>query len=98
MNKELELYKLIMTTDLDDKDFSYVSEMGWVKDMFLVWIPYGLLGDFMQNMKSIFGYGLFDDGAFDANMQSDGVCIDLAEVLDGYLDIETVFPRDKYKH
>ena len=52
----------------------------------------------MENMVSIFGYGLFDDGAFDANMQSDGVCIDLAEVLGGYLDIESVFPKDKFKH
>ena len=98
MNEELELYKLIMTPDLDNEDFSYVSEMGWVKDMFLIWIPYGLLEDFMENMVSIFGYGLFDDGAFDANMQSDGVCIDLAEVLGGYLDIESVFPKDKFKH
>lgn len=98
MNNELELYKLIMTPDLDNEDFSYVSEMGWEKDMFLIWIPYGLLEDFMQNMTSIFGYGLFDDGAFDANMQSDGVCIDLAEVLGEYLDIEAVFPKDKFKH
>lgn len=98
MNKELELYKLIMTPDLDDEDFSYVSEMRWENDMFLVWIPYGLLEGFMENMINIFGYGLFDDGAFDANMQSDGVCIDLAEVLGGFLDIETVFPKDKFKH
>lgn len=42
--------------------------------------------------------GMFDDGAFVANMQSDGVCIDLAEVLGGYLDIEAVFPKDKFKH
>ena len=98
MNEGLELYKLIMTPDPEDKDFSYVSEMGWVKDMFLVWIDYIHLSDFMERLKEIFGYGLFDDGGFDCNMQSDGVCIDLCEALGYALDIETVFPKDKYQH
>lgn len=52
----------------------------------------------MDKMREIFGYGIFDAGNFNANIQSDTVCIDLADVLDAYVDIEEVFPKDKYKH
>lgn len=98
MNYELELYKLIMTPDLEDLDLSYIDEMGWVDDMFLVWVSYIWLSDFIEGLKGIFGYGLFDDGGFNANMQSDGVCIDLCEALGSYISIENVFSKDKYRH
>jgi hypothetical protein len=95
---ELELYKLIMTPDHSDTSFSYVSEMGWSGDMFLVWVDYWSFKEFMERLANIFGNGLFDDGGFSANMQSDGVCIDLVEALGSYIDIEDVFPKDKFKH
>ena len=55
----------------------------------------------MTDLKRIFGNYIFDDGGFDANMQQDGVCIDLCEALGNYLgidDIEEVFPKEKYQH
>lgn len=93
INYELELYKMI--TD----DENCIDELGWINDkQFCVWISYFRLDDFMDRAKSIFGYGMFDDGGFNANMQSDGVCIDLYEMLGDYLDIENVFPKEKYQH
>lgn len=95
-NYELELYKLI--TEEEDK-YSCVSEIGWISDKeFCVWINYLNLSDFMDKAKEIFGYGIFDDGGFNANMQSDGVCIDLCKMLGDYLNIEDVFSREKYQH
>lgn len=98
-NYGLELHKLIITPDEEDLDISYVSEFGWVNNTeFLVWVDYIWFKDFMDKMIEIFGYGIFDDANFNANMQSDSVCIDLRDVLSGYIDIEEVFPKDKYKH
>lgn len=98
-NYGLELYKLIMTPDEEDLDFSYVSEFGWVGDTeFLVWVDWNWFKEFMDKITEIFGYGIFDDGNFNANIQPDSVCIDLKDVLEGYVDIEEVFPKDKYKH
>ena len=95
-NYELELYKLI--TEKED-ECSYVSEMGWVSDTeFCVWVYYHDLLDFMDKAEEIFGYEMFDDGGFNANMQSDCVCIDLCKMLESYLNIEDVFPKEKYQH
>lgn len=96
---ELKLFKLITMPDPEDSDVSYVSEYGWIDDKsFCVWVDYMWVDDFMRELKNIFGYGVFDDGAFNANMQSDGICIDLCEALGGYLNIEDVFPKEYYKH
>lgn len=96
-NYGLELYKIIKEGDGDGD--SYVSEFGWISTgEFCVWVDYWSLNDFMKKLKEIFGYGMFDDGGFDANMQEDGVCIDLCEALENYLNIEDVFPKDKYQH
>lgn len=93
MNYELELYKLIT------EDNDYVDELGWVsEDKFFIWVSYYGLYDFMKEMKRIFGYGLFDDGSFNANMRDNSLCIDLCEAIGNYLDVENVFPKDKYQH
>ncbi len=95
---KLELYKLCCTKD-NDYEMDLVDELGWINDKeFCVWVPYYNINEFMDGLKKIFGYGIFDDGRFYANMQSDCVCIDLCDALGGYIDIETVFPKDKYKH
>lgn len=52
----------------------------------------------MEKLYKIFGYGIFDEGNFNVNVKSDSVCIDLNDVLDGYVDIEEVFPKNKYCH
>lgn len=96
-NYSLELYKIIK--EGGSYGNPYVSEFGWISSgEFCVWVDYYCLNDFMEKLKEIFGYGMFDDGGFDANMQIDGVCIVLNDVLNGYVDIEEVFPKDKYRH
>lgn len=98
-NYELELYKLIIRPDEGDPDICYAQELGWINDkQFCIWIDYMALGEFMCRLKNIFGYGIFDDGGFNGNMQSDCVCIDLCEAIGECVDIETVFPKVKYKH
>lgn len=100
-NYGLALYKLIMEGG-DDCGFQYVEEFGWISTgEFCVWVSYLWLNDFMTDLKRIFGNYIFDDGGFDANMQQDGVCINLCEALGNYLgidDIEEVFPKEKYQH
>lgn len=98
-NQELELYKLIITPDETDTDVSYVQEVGWVNEKeFCVWVSYIWLREFIERLKEIFGDGLFDDGGFDANMQDDCVCIDLCEAVGYAVDIEEIFPKEKYRH
>lgn len=98
MNCELELYKLCCTND-NEYGADMVYELGWINDKeFCVWIPYTYLESFIDTLTNLFGYRIFDDGGFDANMQSDYVCIDLCEAIGECIDIGTVFPKDEYKH
>lgn len=100
MNKELELYKLIMTPEVDDLELSYVDEFGWVCDAgFCLWVIDDWWSDFLSGLVEIFGSGLFDDGGIDAKIQEDRIFINLSEVLDGYdIDLECAFPKDKFLH
>ena len=100
MNKELELYKLIMTPDSDDLDISYVDEFGWEHDgSFGVWVSKIWWDEFINGLSMIFGASLFDEGGFDAKIQEDCIYIDLAEILSGYsVNLENIFQKDKYKH
>lgn len=96
MNYELELKNLIIG-EYDGE--SIANELGWVSDNeFCVWISYYQMKEFIDMVKDIFGYGVFDDGGFDGNIQSDCVCIDLCKMLDGFVSIEDVFPKDEYRH
>ena len=89
---ELELYKLINEEGL-------ISEFGWCSDgSCLMWINYRDLDEFMSKAIEIFGYGMFDDSGLNANVQGEGVCIDLCEMVGGYMDVGEVFPKEKYKH
>lgn len=100
MNKSygLDLYKLCCTND-NDYEFDMVDELGWINDKeFCVWVPYLYIKEFMDTLTKIFGYGIFDDGGFDGNMQSDCVCIDLCKALGNCIDLDVVFPKNQYKH
>lgn len=98
-NYALELYKLITTPDEEFKDISYVEEFGWINDeQFCVWVNYVWLYEFIKRMREIFGNGMFDEGGVEANMQEYVICIDLCKVLEGCIDIEDVFPKNKYRH
>jgi len=97
--KELELYKLLVTED-NEHGTALAEEIRWVSDdELLVWVSYLWLREFMESMKSMFGYSMFDDGGFDGNFQESGVCIDLEKMIDGYgLDLKATFPPKKYKN
>ena len=97
-NYELELYKLI--TGKDELGISYVDEFGWINDtQFCVWVSNYFFKDFIDGLTEIFGYGLYDDGSFDGNIQANCVCIDLCEALGNYdIDLKEVFPIKNYTH
>lgn len=63
-----------------------------------MWINAGWYEEFIEKLTDIFGYGIFDDGNFNANIQPDAVCIDLNDILGGCVDIERVFPKYRYRH
>jgi hypothetical protein len=85
-------------TFLTNEDASHIEEFGWVGDTkFYVWVPHLWLFEFVEGLKEIFGYDLFDDGGIKVNMQIDCTCIDLCELLGGYLNIEEVFPKSQYQ-
>lgn len=94
----IKLYKLLATED-NEYEQALADEIRWVSDDELfVWVPYMWIEEFMESMKSMFGIGMFDDGGFDGNFQSDGVCIDLEKMIYGYgVDLKEVFPLDKYR-
>lgn len=84
---------------ITNKEVSYIDEFGWINDdTFCVWISHLWLYEFIEGLKEIFGYGLFDDGGVEVNMQADCTCISLSTLLGGYLDIETVFPKKLFQH
>ncbi len=99
MDKQgLELYKLCCTED-NACDAHMADEIGWINNTsFCVWVSYLWIKEFLEELEEIFGYGIFDDGGFTANIQSDYVCIDLCEAIGSYLDLEEVFPKEKYQH
>lgn len=95
---EFKLYKLLATED-NEYEIVLVDELGWVNNEFLVWVSYLWIKEFIESLKEIFGDSLTDDGGFDGNFQSDGVCLNLEEILDGYnIDLKTIFPIEKYKY
>ena len=90
-NYELELYKLII---------SWVDEFGWIcGEEFCVWVNLLFFKDFMERFKEIFGSEVFDEGGIHAKIQEDCVCFALEDIMEWYgVELENVFPKDKYKH
>lgn len=99
-NYELELYKLIMQPDEDDPDISWVDEFGWIcGEEFCVWVNLLFFKDFMERFEEILGSEVFDEGGIYAMLQQNCVCFNLKDVVGNYgVDLENVFPKDKYKH
>ena len=92
-NYELELYKIIT------ENKHMIDEFGWESDTeFYILGPYYQLSDFMEKMINVFGYGMFDDGSFNANMRHNCVCIDLCEMVGDYVDVEDVFSKIEFQH
>ena len=97
---EIQLYKLIMNPDDRHPDVSYVTEFRWVNDkQFCIWIDYVWVEDFIKGMIEIFGHDIFVAGEIYVNLQPNCLCIDLCEVFEyGDINIEELFPKDKYSH
>lgn len=77
----------------------YVEEFGWASDYNLyVWVYYIYLDDFVKELTEIVGNGLFDDGGIKAVMQDNCLCIDVDELLGSYINVEEIFPKDKFQH
>lgn len=90
-NIELELFKLIT---------SEISEYGWDQNGEFLVFPYWFqLDDFFKQLKSIFGNSIFDDGGFQINIEDGYAGFNLVDIVGNYgIDLESIFPIDKYKH
>jgi hypothetical protein len=50
-------------------------------------------------LKSVFGYGLFDDGGFDVRAIDDNLVFNLYDILSSYdCELEDIFSQSEYKH
>jgi hypothetical protein len=96
MTDEQKLFNLI-TKPHEEYNFNIVEEYKWSVDSFYIWIPYLFVDNFVDEIINIFGEDVFDDGGCDANMQRGYLCIDLEDLLGGYVDIKEVFAEDKLK-
>ena len=94
MNQELELYKLLMPGDCDA---GYVSEFGWIKDEFVLWVSKWFWAEFTEEFIKIFGSSVFGDGGFTANVQEEYICFDLVSVVSD-IDLEKLFPKEEFQH
>lgn len=93
--EEVALYKMLMLPNENDLEDSLVEEFGWVKDEFCVWIRHSVLDEFIQYFIREFGCCRLDSGGVDVRLQYECVVVNLCELLED-VDIESVFPKDKY--
>lgn len=89
--QELELLELVTM---------HISEYGWEKDEFLIFIDYEDIEDITSRLSDIFGNKIFNDFDIKAILRDGYLVIDLVEALGGYDEvyIEDVFDREKYQH
>lgn len=93
-HQDMETKLLALFTESD-----YVDEFGWASnDTLYVWVFYIFLKDFVDELTEILGNGVFDEGGINANMQNDCLCIDVDELLGSYINVEEIFPKDKFQH
>lgn len=95
--EEVALYKMLMLPNENDLEYSLVEEFEWVKDEFCVWIRHSVLDEFIQYFIREFGCCGLDSGGVDVRLQYECVVVNLCELLED-VDIESVFPKDKYAH
>lgn len=91
--EEVALYKMIMLPEED----SLVEDFGWVKDEFCIWVRHSMLDEFIRYFIHEFGYCGLDNGGVDVRLQNAHVVINLCKLL-GDVDIELVFPKEKYRY
>ncbi len=99
ISEEVALYKMLMLSNENDLvENTLVEEFGWVEDEFCVWIRHSALDEFIQYFIHEFGYCGLDEGGVDVKLQYEDVVINLCELFEDDVDIESVFPKEKYKH
>lgn len=96
--EEVALYKMLMLPNENDLEDTLVEEFAWVKDEFCVWIRHSKLNDFIQYFIHEFGICRLDCIGIDARLQSEYVVFNLCELLGDKVDIEAVFPKEKYTY
>lgn len=76
-----------------------INDFGWVDNEHLyVWINYVFVDDFTNELIAIIDESIFDDGGIEAVMQTFCLCIDVEKLIGSHIDVEELFPKDKYKH
>jgi hypothetical protein len=91
--KEQELFDLITKNE-----YIGIYKLGWVSENdFTVRVYHFGLSNFINKIIDLFGYGVFDNGGFNASVKENNCYIDLCEMLDGYANIENVFPEEQFK-
>lgn len=96
--EEVALYKMLMLPNERDYEDILIEEFGWVKEEFCIWIRHSMLDDFVQYFIHEFGYCGLYDGGIDVKLQDTYVVINLCELFDDNVNIESVFPKEKYAH
>lgn len=81
--------------DLKEIIDEYAEELGWVKDVFCIWVRWWLIDDFLRAFRDAYGSEVFDIEGIKALLQDDYICIELS---DTYIDIEDFYPKDEYGH
>lgn len=84
------MYELALIID------EYATEFGWInEDCFCIWVSWYWIDNCLDDLRDLYSNSLFDDGGISAKIQDDCICIELS---DTFIDIESMFPKDKYKH
>lgn len=96
MNEELELFRLLCT-DRNKYGYPLATEISWRGKECICWVSYIWISEFAKELIRIFGEGCFDDGGIEVCLLSDGIGFDLCKVFEGYVDIESMFPKEEFQ-
>lgn len=79
---EIQFYKFIADV---------ANEMRWEGDMLLIWIPSYLVEEFIEKLE----YDSADDSGYEARIQSDCICVDIADLCWQYdVDPEDILKKE----
>ena len=82
--------------DLKEIIDEYAEELGWVNaEVFCIWVRWCWIDDFLTDLRILYGCEVFDIEGIKALVQDDYICIELS---DTYIDIEELYPKEKYQH
>lgn len=94
---EVRLYKMIIIPDEDYEDEKYVEEFGWKNNSFYVCVRYENVGNFIDYLYEQFPNNTIETKDIEAVLTYDYLTINLSEVLDGLVNIDSVFSKEDYE-